>query len=220
MPEYNTTIEELFSKYKLDFRILSDYIRATYDATAMRGIPLNVIKDSLSDGQTASKLWVVDELGKFLTIKEKSIGVFGGWVGLLCRFLVEMIGTPKIANIELDETLKLINNYVMLGHQDKFRFIHTDMYAFPYNDDQFDVYVNTSGEHIPSLKQWIEMIPVGKIVCIQSNNFFSHEQHINCVNNVEELEAQALSAANVKNVVYRGTMKLPIYNRFMIIALT
>jgi hypothetical protein len=94
------------------------------------------------------------------------------------------------------------------------------MYEFPYCDDQFDVYVNTSGEHIPSIKDWIEMIPKGKIVCVQSNDYFSHPQHISCINNEEELRDQVEEANNVKQVVYTGTMELPIYNRFMVIALT
>ena len=219
MQEFKTK-EELFEKHKLSFFTLSSYIQATYDPEISKTLGFDVVRDSLSDGQTASKLWVVDEVSKFLEFRDKSICVFGGWVGLLCRFFIDLAGTKSIANVEIDGSLEKINQCVMSGHQDKFQFIHSDMYEFPYDDKQFDVYVNTSGEHIESLKDWIEMIPKGKIVCIQSNDYFSHPQHINCVNNVEELEAHALSAANVKDVVYRGTMKLPIYNRFMIIALT
>lgn len=219
MQEFKTK-EELFKKHKLSFYTLSSYIQATYDPEVSKTLGFDVVRDSLSDGQTASKLWVIDELSKFLNFNEKSVCVFGGWVGLLCRFFIDLARTKKICNVEIDSSLALVNQYVMAGHQDKFQFIHSDMYEFPYNEQQFDVYVNTSGEHIESLKEWIEMIPNGKIVCIQSNDYFSHPQHINCVNTVEELEAQALSAINVKNVVYRGTMKLPIYNRFMIIALT
>jgi hypothetical protein len=220
MQESKVTKEELFSKYKMSFFSLSSYVQATYDPEVSKNLNFEAVRDSLSDGQTSSKLWVVDEVSKFLDFDKKSVCVFGGWVGLLCRFFIDLAGTKSIANVEIDGTLELVNRYVMSGHQDKFRFIHSDMYEFPYNEQEFDVYVNTSGEHIPSLKEWIEMIPSGKIVCIQSNDYFSHPQHINCVNNVAELEAQAFTANNVKDVIYRGTLELPIYNRFMIIALT
>ena len=220
MQEFNVTKENLFSKFKMNFFTLSSYVQATYDPEVSKNLNFEAVRDSLSDGQTASKLWVVDEVSKFLGFRDKSVCVFGGWVGLLCRFFIDIPGVKSVANVEIDGTLELVNRYVMSGHQDKFQFIHSDMYEFPYQDREFDVYVNTSGEHIPSLKEWIEMIPTGKIVCIQSNDYFQHPQHINCVNNVAELEAQAFAAKNVKDVVYRGTLELPIYNRFMIIALT
>lgn len=220
MQESLITKEELFSKFRLGFHTLSSYVQAMYDPEVTKNLEFSAVRDSLSDGQTASKLWVVNEVSKFIGINEKSICVFGGWVGLLCRLFIDFVGTKSIANVEIDGTLELVNQYVMSGHRDKFRFIHSDMYEFPYDDQQFDVYVNTSGEHISSLKEWIEMIPTGKIVCIQSNDYFSHPQHINCVNNVGELENLTRSAANVKDVVYRGTLELPIYNRFMVIALT
>lgn len=220
MQESKISKEELFSKHKLSFFALSSYIQATYDPEISKNIGFDVVRDSLSDGQTASKLWVVNELSKFLNFEQKSVCVFGGWVGLLCRFFIDLAGTKSIANVEIDGSLEKINQCVMSGHHDKFRFINSDMYEFPYSDKQFDVYVNTSAEHIPSLKEWIEMLPSGKIICIQSNDYFSHPQHVSCVNNVGELENLTRSAANVKDVVYRGTLELPIYNRFMVIALT
>jgi len=219
MQEFKTK-EQLFEKHKLSFFTLSSYIQATYDPEVSKNLDFSAVRDSLSDGQTASKLWVVDEVSKFLNFREKSICVFGGWVGLLCRLFIDVSGVKSVTNVEIDGTLEKVNQYVMSGHQDKFQFIHSDMYEFPYKEQEFDVYVNTSGEHIPSLKEWIEMIPAGKIVCIQSNDYFSHPQHINCVNNVTELESLILEANNVKNTVYRGTLELPIYNRFMVIALT
>ena len=211
---------DLFAKYKLDFHTLSGYISATYNPEVMANLDFAAVRDSLSDGQTASKLWVVDVLSQFLEIKSKSVGVFGGWVGILCRFLYDFVGVKSVDNIEIDGTLEKVNQIVMGRFFERSKFIHSDMYDFDYEANQYDVYINTSGEHIPSLKEWIEKIPAGKIVIIQSNDFTSHPQHINCVASEQELEEKISEASNVKNVVYRGVMKLPIYNRFMVVAIT
>lgn len=220
MQESNVLKSELFQKYHLNFHTLSSYISATYNPEVMANLDFAAVRDSLSDGQTASKLWVADVLNQFLDIKTKSVGVFGGWVGILCRFLYDYVGVKSVDNIEIDGTLEKVNQIVMGPFAQYSKFIHADMYDFDYVQNVYDVYVNTSGEHIPSLKDWIEKIPEGKIVIIQSNDFTSHPQHINCVENVLELEEKILEAKNVKNTVYRGTMQLPIYKRFMVVVLT
>lgn len=220
MNESVITKDELFQKYRLSFYTLSSYISATYNPEVMANLDFEAVRDSLSDGQTASKLWVVDTLNQFLDIKLKNVGIFGGWVGILSRFLHDFVGVSSVTNIELDGTLEKVNQIVMGRYVERSKFVHSDMYDFDYDANQFDVYINTSGEHIPSIKDWIEKIPPGKIVIIQSNDYFSHPQHINCVNNVRELEEKILESSNVKDTIYRGTLSLPIYNRFMVVALT
>src|SRR5574343_258413 len=100
MLSYNSSKNELFSKYRLNFHTLSTYICATYDPQVMQSLDFNAVRDSLSDGQTASKLWVIDELSHFIDIKDKSICIFGGWVGLLGRFCFDYLNTKKVANVE------------------------------------------------------------------------------------------------------------------------
>ena len=214
------TSQDLFKKYSLSFNLLSDYIRATYDPEIMEHLDFAAVRDSLSDGQTASKLWVVEALSQFLEVNHKRVGVFGGWVGILCRMLYDFNGVKSVDNIEIDGSLKKINQLTMGEHLDTFKFIHSDMFDFDYQQRQYDVYINTSGEHIKCIKDWIEKIPSGKIVIIQSNDYYQHPQHINCVASEQELEAKAIEAKNVKDIIYRGRLSLPVYNRFMIICLT
>lgn len=215
-----TTKEELFNKYSLSFNVLSSYMSALYDGKVNTHLDFAEVRDSLSDGQTASKLWIIDEL-KNLNLPIKSVNVFGGWVGLLCRFLFEYLDCQTVANVEIDETLLTVNNFLnKMTYGERFKFIHNDMYEFDYQNDPVDLYINTSGEHIVSIADWIEMIPENKLVLVQSNNFFFHPTHINCVNTAEELKAQILNSSNIKSIEYCGTLKLPIYNRFMVIAKT
>ena len=75
MQEYNVTKTELFQKYRLNFHTLSSYISATYNPEVMANLDFDAVRDSLSDGQTASKLWVADVLNQFLEVKTKSVRV-------------------------------------------------------------------------------------------------------------------------------------------------
>jgi hypothetical protein len=216
-------MEDLFSRYQLSFESLAKYIRGTWDPE--KSPSLEAIRDSLSDGQIASKLWVIDELSnveslvRWAKLYPKSYGVFGGWTGLQCRFIIDYLSPGAVTNIELVQSLEHINYCTMAGF-DKFRFIHADMFDFDYEANNFDVYVNTSTEHIPSVSDWVKRIPGSKIVCVQSNNFFECNQHVNCVNSADEFLEDLLKAGNVRNILYTGTMKLPIYDRYMIIAAT
>lgn len=215
------TREQLFSKYKLDFLALSEYIMAAYDRRLIGILSFEDFRDSLSDGQTASKLWVIDALSEVGNWESKSACVFGGWVGLLCRFMFDYLNFQRVSNLELNGKLRLVNWFTnQMRYPDRFSFIAEDMYNFNYELNQYDLYVNTSGEHIPSLKEWIEKIPKGKQVLIQSNNYFAHPQHINCVNSVDELIDKVKEATNVVDIQYSGELVMPQYTRFMVIAST
>ncbi len=215
------THEELFAKYRLDFSTLSEYVMACYDPRILSTLSFEDIRDSLSDGQTASKLWVIDALSKSGNWESKSACVFGGWVGLLCRFMFDYLNFGHVTNLELNTKLRGINWFTNeMKYPERFAFVGGDMYDFDYETNQFDLYVNTSGEHIPSIKTWVEKIPPGKQVLIQSNNYFAHPQHINCVNSAQELFDKVSEAKNVNLIEYSGELIMPQYTRFMVIAKT
>ena len=44
-----------------------------------------------------------------------------------------------------------------------------------------DLVVNTSCEHIADLRGWLDLLPKGTSVLLQSNDYFSEPTHINCV---------------------------------------
>ena len=49
------------------------------------------------------------------------------------------------------------------------------------------------------------------LVCLQSNNFFEVDEHVNCVKNPIEFSEQSSMA----NCLYSGVLELPKYTRFM-----
>ena len=54
-----------------------------------------------------------------------------------------------------------------------------------------DLIVNTSCEHIADLRGWLDLLPKGTSVLLQSNDYFSEPTHINCVESVEAFEKLA-----------------------------
>jgi hypothetical protein len=77
-----------------------------------------------------------------------------------------------------------------------------------------DTIINTSCEHIPNFKEWYNKIPAGKLVILQSNNFFELDEHINCVNDLDDFASQA----PLSEILYEGELDLSKhvnYTRFM-----
>ena len=63
------------------------------------------------------------------------------------------------------------------------------------------------------MRKYYKDYPDTLILVIQSNNYFSLDDHINCVNNVDEL----INKNHINRVLYKGTQKLPLYDRYMVI---
>jgi hypothetical protein len=80
-----------------------------------------------------------------------------------------------------------------------------------YNDIPINLVVNTSCEHMDN--SWYENLPMGKVVVLHTNDYFSNPQHMNCCEDVE--------AAKVKypmsEIYYEGALDTQLYNRFMLI---
>jgi hypothetical protein len=74
-----------------------------------------------------------------------------------------------------------------------------------------DTIVNTSCEHISNFAEWYDKIPAGKLVILQSNNYFEVDDHVNCS---ADLDAFSKSAVMDK-VLYEGELQLEKYTRFM-----
>ena len=76
-----------------------------------------------------------------------------------------------------------------------------------------DTIINTSCEHIEKFTEWFSAIPEDKLVAIQSNNYFEIDDHVNCVNNLDQFKQQA----PLSNIIYEGELVLEKYTRYMLI---
>jgi hypothetical protein len=82
--------------------------------------------------------------------------------------------------------------------------------SYPITDSP-DTIINTSCEHIANFEEWYAKIPNGKLVVLQSNNYYEIEEHVNCVGSIEEFAVKA----PMNNILYSGELELTKYKRFM-----
>src|SRR3990167_6961035 len=81
-----------------------------------------------------------------------------------------------------------------------------------------DIIINTSCEHFEDSRWW-QQIPSFQFVVLQSNNYFSHRQHVASVENIEEM----LQKYPTRKILFSGQRNYNYgelnFSRFMIIGL-
>ena len=102
------------------------------------------------------------------------------------------------------------------AHGDRFAALTADMYALDYRGRRPDLVVNTSCEHIADLRGWLDRLPAGSRVLLQSNDYFREPTHIACVASLAAFRSQA----GLAEVEYAGSLPQKNYTRFMLIGRT
>jgi hypothetical protein len=74
-----------------------------------------------------------------------------------------------------------------------------------------DTVINTSCEHIENFKDWYAGIPLGKLVILQSNNYFDLPEHVNCVKD----SLHFAEMAPLSREYFTGGLELEKYTRYM-----
>lgn len=170
--------------------------------------------ESFWKGQLRSKVWLVENLKKYSSQYPSKIVIHGGWNGVLASLLFNSdIPVRHITSIDIDsaceETARTVNKRQEI--QGTFSAVTADMTEYEYDAD---IVINTSCEHI-SLHHyyiWLSKVPKDALVVIQSNNFHSLPEHVNCVSSLDEFER--LSGLDV---YFRDSLELELYTRYMLI---
>ena len=100
--------------------------------------------------------------------------------------------------------------------------MHIDYIEHNYNTEKLDgaiipltdmphTIVNTSCEHIPNFTDWYNLLPEGRLIILQSNNYFEIEEHINCSSSLKEFS----QSAPMQETLYEGELDLGQYTRYM-----
>lgn len=192
-------------------------IHASMTTAAKLGIDFYHFLDSFSQSQIESKSWLVDTLSMF-NINNAYIQLFGGWNGILItRLLTQNLNLKRIHNIDLDEkSIRVFMRYREFTNDKRLESTCGDVRTPHKYDLSIDIVINTSSEHMPNLKEIIkdkEYKPEC-LFALQSNNMFHVEDHINCVNNEDEL----VEKSELSKVMYKGFLDMPNgYKRFMVI---
>tara|TARA_R110002124_G_scaffold286905_1_gene469113 strand:+ start:1469 stop:2230 length:762 start_codon:yes stop_codon:yes gene_type:complete len=194
----------------------------------------NFNTDCFSRGQLESKLWLIKELTK-CNIPLGTVFICAGWYATIAVMLFESdIDVDKIRSFDIDSTcvdIAKVFNKPWVMDDWKFQASTKDIMDIYYDYDSYEVsradgttcilsdypdtIINTSCEHIENFKRWYARIPDGKLVILQSNNFYEIDDHVNCVADIDEF----IDTAPMSTVLYSGELELSKYTRFMVIGI-
>lgn len=174
--------------------------------------------DAFWSGQLKSKEWLIDSLEYVIrpniNTKPLSIEIHGGWVGVLASMLFQSnLHIKSIRSVDVDPTVQHIatemNRLEVI--QNRFEAITADMCSL--QNYQADIVINTSCEHITQEQytKWLENTPKDAMIIAQGNNY-TIDEHIRISNDLDHFETQC----NL-NRKFAGTLRLPLYHRYMII---
>tara|TARA_B100000965_G_C19431069_1_gene686542 strand:+ start:116 stop:703 length:588 start_codon:yes stop_codon:yes gene_type:complete len=182
------------------------------------------VVNSLDENHFKSKNWLADELWEVWQKNSGIIHVAAGWYGLQAYLLQEKMPPEiKITSSDIDPECKTIGK-VIFGNMEntgKIKFEEQDtVLDIEKITRGVDIYVNTSIEHIE--RKYVELmlskIDSGKIVALQSNNWYNIPSHVNCSDSLEDFISYV--KPHFKYIMYEGEMEFEEYNRYMIIGMT
>lgn len=191
---------------------------------------LVVDKDCFSRGQLMSKLWLVNEISK-LNLELGTVFLTAGWYATLAVMLFESkLKVDKIRSFDIDPAVwKIAEIFNKPWLMDNWKFKATtkdimdiDYKSFSYTTlrsngtespitDVPDTIINTSCEHIEKFAEWYSLIPKGKLVILQSNDYFEVKEHLNCSKSLAEFS----NSCPMEQTLFEGELFLPKYTRFM-----
>lgn len=161
----------------------------------------------------------------------KNIYMCASWYGILGELFLDRFGAwvGQIRGLDIDPHAVMVANRLMKHRADNWQFKTTvkDIYTLNYENDELSyarqdgsmitrterptMIINTSCDHIERFSEWWNGLPKGRLLVLQNNNFFEHQDHSNCVVTLDEFAA----ATPMRTVLYSGALSLQKYTRFM-----
>jgi len=180
-------------------------------------------KDAFSKGQIASKKWLIEELQKLDNHDFENIAVLGCWIGVLVDSLVKTLNTQRIYGIDIDPVAIALAEQLNQQHVQnswKFKGVVEDVNILDTSTMQIqiggelievqpDMVINTSCEHMGD--SWFETASSTQLIVMQTNNFKDWHEHINCVENIQEMQEKY----PLSETLYVGELITPKYSRYM-----
>lgn len=201
----------------------------------LRTYPESTIKDAFARGQLHSKKWLVAEVEK-LGMHLGTVFLCAGWYGTLATMLFESkkIHLDRIRSFDIDESCWRIAesiNKPWVMDEWSFKATTQDIHDINFSEhtyntlrsngterelfDKPNTIINTSCEHIENWNEWWDSIPKGKMCILQSNDYKTLPEHINCVDDVDHFK----SIAPMTTYLYGGDLILGKYTRYMLIGI-
>jgi hypothetical protein len=180
--------------------------------------------DSMNESQLVSKMWLVKELSN-LNVKPVNISLLAGW---FAQYIVPLL-YDNIKSIEWIENFEMDRDIKRIAYKFNTRYKKDDKYKvtirnvmfgnlISLSSPTFDTVINCSCEHMYPMSKFKELKNTGvsddALYILQSSNDTQYDDHINCVNDADELADQA----NLVEILYAGEKLLPNgMTRFMVI---
>jgi len=182
------------------------------------------VADSMNESQLVSKMWLVEELSN-LNVKPVNISLLAGW---FAQYIVPLL-YDNIESIEWIENFEMDRDIKQVAYKFNTRYKKEDKYKvsirnvmfgnlISLSSPTFDTVINCSCEHMYPMSKFKELKNTGvnddALYILQSSNDTQYDDHINCVNDADELADQA----NLAEILYAGEKLLPNgMTRFMVI---
>ncbi len=182
------------------------------------------VADSMNESQLVSKLWLVEELSN-LNVKPVNISLLAGW---FAQYIVPLL-YDNIESIEWIENFEMDRDIKRVAYKFNTRYKKEDKYKvsiknvmfgnlISLSSPTFDTVINCSCEHMYPMSKFRKLKNTGvddnALYILQSSNDTQYDDHINCVNDADELADQA----NLIDILYAGEKLLPNgMTRFMVI---
>lgn len=173
------------------------------------------VGNAFNHKQVACKMWARDELFSSFGGTFQHIWILGGWYGVLAAMLFEdrRFAIDSLDSIDIDADVAAVARTLNRAAGERFRAVTQDMYKLDYGQGAADLVVNTSCEHIADVRAWLDLLPAGTRVLLQSNDYFSEPTHVSSVATLDEFQAMARLA----ETRFAGALPQKNYTRFMLI---
>jgi len=194
--------------------------------------PQASIEAALSRQQIISKKWAIEKIHAAFGANLGTVFILGGWYGTLAAMMYESqrFSNLVIRSFDIDPECAVVADAMNQSHlmnNWQFKAVTADMYDLNYTNTNYsvqrpdgslvqlssvpDLVINFSCEHLHAFSKWYSAIPDGMPLALQSNDFFTAQDHVNCVASLGEFQEQT----PMREVSYEGTIELPNYKRFM-----
>jgi SAM-dependent methyltransferase len=168
--------------------------------------------------QVRSKLWLIDELTSRRDLEGATLVVLGAWYGILPLLFNWRLRQPpaRMICVDISADACALGQQVIGPLYSNIEYRVADAMDLDYPNltrDPSSVLINTICEHLPDAAGWWARVPAGQLTVLQSNNYGLCPDHVNSVRDLDEMKAQT----PLSEPLYAGVLRLPIFDRFMLI---
>jgi hypothetical protein len=173
---------------------------------------------ALNRDQISSKLWLIEHLAASTSLLESRLLVIGGWYGIFPLLLQCLYTSHEIRMdlIDCDQLACEVAASLLQGIVEGITVTCKNACEVDYEEfrrERHTIVVNTICEHMSDFSDWLQLVPKGQGVALQSNNHWGCSEHVNCVASLEAFESQV----SLSQLYFRGTLPLENFMRFMLI---